>query len=181
MSVTDRITDKLNSLESFAADAPAYLLPLKAAAWLVILLALMLTNLLAIIRWPFSALTRRMIRSVDSTGQIVEIASENELKNLVSRHEQVLVDFWAQWCGPCLLMNKAIEEIAGRHADELVVAKVDASLNSATSRAFGVRGLPTIIIFRNAVEINRYSGALTVRQLSEILDQAGIATDRSSG
>ena len=163
---------KLNRLESFTENSPLYLFPLKIAAWTLLFIALILTNMLALIYWPFSAIAKLTRSEKTSSNQIIDISSEYELRKLVAKHDHVLVDFWAEWCGPCLLMNSAIESVSSKYSSEVVVAKVDASLNSNVRKSFGVRGLPTIIVFRNGAEFKRCSGALTVNQISDLVEEA---------
>ncbi|MEI5637934.1 MULTISPECIES: thioredoxin family protein [unclassified Pseudoalteromonas] len=172
MSITDKVTGKLNQLESFTANSPAYFFPLKLVAWFILLLTLILTNMLALLRWPLVAIAKLARRDGTKTSEIVEVSSQEELKILVSKHDIVLVDFWADWCGPCLLMNSAIEDVSRKYSGEVLVAKVDASLNSTVSKSLAVRGLPTVIIFCDGVEFKRSSGALTVSQISSLIEEA---------
>jgi len=148
------------------------LFPLKLVVWLLLFLALILTNMLALLNWPLSKVAKLVRSESASSNPIVNISSEDELRKLVAKHDYVLIDFWAEWCGLCLLMNSAIASIASKYSGEVVVAKVDASLNSTVSKSFAVRGLPTLIIFRNGVEFKRSSGTMTASQISDLIEEA---------
>jgi thioredoxin 1 len=70
----------------------------------------------------------------------------------------VLVDFWATWCGPCLMIAPILEEIAAEHADELTVVKLDVDANPRVAMQFGVMGIPTLILFKNGEAVERITG-----------------------
>ncbi len=72
----------------------------------------------------------------------------------------VLVDFWAEWCGPCKMIGPALEEIAGELAGKLTVAKVDIDENPGTPNQFGVRGIPTLILFKDGKQVATKVGAM---------------------
>jgi len=72
----------------------------------------------------------------------------------------VLVDFWAEWCGPCKTIGPALEEIAGELQGRLTVAKVDIDDNPMTPNTFGVRGIPTLIMFKNGKPVATKVGAM---------------------
>jgi len=72
----------------------------------------------------------------------------------------VLVDFWAEWCGPCKMIGPALEEIAAELAGKLTVAKVDIDENPMTPGQFGVRGIPTLILFKNGKQVATKVGAM---------------------
>ncbi len=72
----------------------------------------------------------------------------------------VLVDFWAEWCGPCKMIGPALEEIAGELAGKLTVAKVDIDENPMTPNQFGVRGIPTLILFKDGKQVATKVGAM---------------------
>jgi len=169
LSLGNKITGKLNSIEYFIENAPVYLIPLKILAWIVLFVALIVTNFIAIGKWPISAISKRHSKKEFVLGKPINLTSDNDLQKLVSEKGTVLVDFWAEWCGPCLLMDSNINTIAQEYADKLAVVKVDVSLNSTLSKLYGVRGLPTVIVFDNGAEVIRKSGSLTKRQLIELI------------
>ena len=84
----------------------------------------------------------------------------------------VLVDFWAAWCGPCKMIAPILEEIATEFAGKLKVAKVDVDANQETPAKYGVRGIPTLIIFKNGSAEATKVGALSKTQLADFIKAA---------
>jgi thioredoxin 1 len=84
--------------------------------------------------------------------------------------QPVLLDFWAQWCGPCKRIAPLLEEIAGRYAGRLKLAKLDIDVNQATPARFAVRSIPTLMLFKDGnVEATRI-GALSRSELTAFID-----------
>ncbi|SFD74109.1 thioredoxin TrxA [Massilia yuzhufengensis] len=82
----------------------------------------------------------------------------------------VLVDFWAEWCGPCKMIAPILEEVAKQYEGKLVVAKVDVDANQAVPAQFGIRGIPTLILFKNGVAAAQKVGAMAKGQLTSFID-----------
>ncbi len=82
----------------------------------------------------------------------------------------VLVDFWAEWCGPCKMIAPILEEISNEYDGKLKVAKLNIDENSATPPQFGIRGIPTLILFKDGQAHATKVGALSKSQLAAFLD-----------
>lgn len=172
MKLGNQITILVNRIEDFARHSSVFFMPLKIMCWALLLFFLMITNFIAIVRWPFSSIASRWKNKRKTEGTPIEVKSQAELEEAIANNELVLVDFWAQWCGPCLLMTSAIEDVAKEHQSTTAVIKVDVSIDQAMSKSYAVRGLPTVIMFKRGIEMSRISGALTHSQLTEIVEQA---------
>jgi len=82
----------------------------------------------------------------------------------------VLVDFWAEWCGPCRQVSPILDEIAGEKGAKLTVAKVNIDQNPETPQKYGVRGIPTLILFKDGQPVGTKVGALPKSKLVEWID-----------
>ncbi|MBG34583.1 MAG: thiol reductase thioredoxin [Oceanicaulis sp.] len=84
----------------------------------------------------------------------------------------VLVDFWAEWCGPCKQIGPALEEIASEKAGKLTIAKVNIDENPMAPSKYGVRSIPTLLIFKNGEEVSRKVGAMAKSKIEEWINEA---------
>ena len=82
----------------------------------------------------------------------------------------VLVDFWAEWCGPCKMIAPILEEIAKEYNGKLLIAKMDVDANQAVPAKFGIRGIPTLILFKNGAPAAQKVGAMAKGQLTSFID-----------
>jgi thioredoxin 1 len=86
-------------------------------------------------------------------------ASDADFNDLINGDKPVLVDFWAEWCGPCRMVGPIVEEIAGEYADKMTVAKLNVDDNPQTAMGYDVMSIPTLIVYQDGVEKKRIVGA----------------------
>ena len=101
---------------------------------------------------------------------IQNVTDENWDDEVLNANVPVLVDYWAEWCGPCKMVAPILEEIAGEYADRLKVCKIDIDENTKTPNRYGVRGIPTLMLFREGQIEATKVGALSKSQLAGFLD-----------
>lgn len=108
--------------------------------------------------------------------------TDDDLDRMVRDSEvPVLVDFYADWCGPCKIMAPFLDELARERIGEVLVAKLDTDANPGVSERFGIRGIPTLILFKNGNEAGRAVGAIPREQLSTFVDTGSLATNPNGG
>jgi thioredoxin 1 len=102
-------------------------------------------------------------------GKALEITDSN-FNDIVSKNKTVLVDFWAEWCGPCRMIAPMIEELAGEYDGKAIIGKLDVDNNQESSIKFGVRSIPTLLVFKNGELVDRHVGAVPKETLSKSID-----------
>ena len=105
------------------------------------------------------------------TEHITE-ASDNNFDQIVLRSDKpVLVDFWAEWCGPCRRLAPAIEALAEEYATKARVVKLNVDTGPLTARRYGIQGIPTLILFRGGAEKERIVGAASKEAIAALIDR----------
>ena len=103
---------------------------------------------------------------------IVHVSDANFEQDVLGSDVPVLVDFWAEWCGPCKMIAPVLDEIAGEYAGKLKICKVDVDANPEVPGKFGIRGIPTLIIFKNGNADTTKVGALSKTELLDLVNAA---------
>jgi thioredoxin 1 len=101
---------------------------------------------------------------------IITLSDQSFEADVLNSDTPVLVDYWAEWCGPCKMIAPVLEEIAQEYAGKLVVGKLNIDQNEATPPKFSVRGIPTLMIFKNGNVEGTKVGALSKSQLTAFID-----------
>jgi thioredoxin 1 len=101
---------------------------------------------------------------------IKHISDASFEQDVLKADSPVLVDFWAEWCGPCKMIAPILEEVSRDYDGRLQVAKVNVDENQAVPARFGIRGIPTLILFKNGAQVATKVGALSKSQLTLFLD-----------
>lgn len=104
----------------------------------------------------------------------VKVTDESFERDVLQSDKPVLVDFWAEWCGPCKQIAPALEQISEELADHVVIAKVDIEESPTTPSRYGVRGIPTMMLFRGGQMASMKVGAMPKQKILEWLSEAGV-------
>ncbi|MFV0564293.1 MAG: thioredoxin [Flavobacteriaceae bacterium] len=100
----------------------------------------------------------------------LEITDETFEETVLKSEKPVLVDFWAAWCGPCRMVGPVIEEISGEYEGKAVVGKVDVDANQEFAAKYGVRNIPTVLVFQNGEVVARQVGVAPKAAYTEAID-----------
>ncbi|NLC69861.1 MAG: thioredoxin TrxA [Desulfuromonadaceae bacterium] len=107
-----------------------------------------------------------------ASENVLQLSDGNFESEVLKSSVPVLVDFWASWCGPCKAIAPMIDEIAAEYQGKIKVGKVNVDDNQATPSTYGVRGIPTLILFKDGEIVDQVVGAVPKNQLKNLIDKA---------
>lgn len=105
------------------------------------------------------------------SDKIIHVTDASFDTDVLEAKLPVLVDYWASWCGPCKMIAPVLDEIANEYADKVVIAKLNIDENAQTAPKYGVRGIPTLMLFKEGKVAATKVGALSKTQLASFLDE----------
>ena len=101
---------------------------------------------------------------------IIHTSDANFQDDVINSDTPVLVDYWAEWCGPCKMIAPILDEVASEYTDRIKICKIDVVANQETPPKYGIRGIPTLMLFKNGEVEATKVGALSKSQLQAFLD-----------
>jgi thioredoxin 1 len=103
-------------------------------------------------------------------GKALEVTDSN-FEELIQGDKPVLVDFWAEWCGPCKMIGPVVEQLAGEYEGKAVIGKMDVDMNAQIPAKFGIRSIPTLMIFKGGQLVDKVVGAVPKSVLEQKLNE----------
>ena len=105
------------------------------------------------------------------SDNIIHVSDDSFEQEVLQSEMPVLIDYWAEWCGPCKMIAPVLDEVAGEYADKIRVAELNIDENPATPPKYGIRGIPTLMLFKNGEVEATKVGAVSKAQLTAFLDE----------
>ncbi len=104
------------------------------------------------------------------SNEIIQLSDSNFDAEVLKKSGLILVDFWAEWCGPCRMIAPILHEIAVEYAGRLIVAKLNVDENQGISQKYGIRSIPTLLLFQDGEKVDTKVGALSKADIKSFVD-----------
>lgn len=105
------------------------------------------------------------------SGKIVTVSDAEFESSVLQGDKPSLIDFWAEWCQPCKMLAPTVEEIAGEYEDKIMVGKLNVDDNPATATKYGIRGIPTLLLFKGGHVVQQLVGVKSKAEIKKIIDE----------
>jgi thioredoxin 1 len=135
--------------------------------YIVAFVLFMLSTIIAGLTLPIRYIYKKIFKNPNDS-EILELDEKN-FETTLKKEKLILIDFWAEWCGPCIMMSSIIEKFASE-SKNIKVTKVNADFNKKIVEKYQIRGLPQFILIKNGKEIKRFAGAMTKSDLIKFCD-----------
>lgn len=101
----------------------------------------------------------------------LQVTDQTFQETVLDSSQPVVVDFWASWCGPCRMLGPVIDELSDDYEDKAVVVKLDVDANQVTAAKYGVRNIPTVLVFKNGEVVNKQVGVAQKQVYASMIDE----------
>lgn len=136
--------------------------------YIIAFILFFISTIIAAFTFPFRYIFKKTFKSSNDSS-IIQL-NEKNIDAILKNKKMILIDFWAEWCGPCIMMNSTIEKFASE-SKNIRVAKVNADLNKKLIEKYQIKGLPQFVLIENGIEIKRFAGAMTKNDLYRFCDK----------
>ena len=105
------------------------------------------------------------------SGKIVTVSDAEFESSVLQGDKPALIDFWAEWCQPCKMLAPTVEEIAGEYEEKIMVGKLNVDDNPATATKYGIRGIPTLLLFKGGQVVQQLVGVKSKAEIKKVIDE----------
>ena len=105
------------------------------------------------------------------SGKIVTVSDAEFESSVLQGDKPALIDFWAEWCQPCKMLAPTVEEIAGEYEGKVLVGKLNVDDNPATATKYGIRGIPTLLLFKGGQVVQQLVGVKSKAEIKKVIDE----------
>ena len=104
------------------------------------------------------------------SNTIIKLTDSDFENQVIKSEKPILVDYWAEWCGPCKMITPILEEVSTEMSDKIIIGKLNVDENSQTPPKYGIRGIPTLMIFKDGNAVGTHVGALSKSDLVQFIE-----------